>query len=207
MLTKKGTESRRKIIDAAIALIDAKGYDQITMLDICRSAGVATGTFYHYFKSKQDVITAYIHEENEAVLEFYHKLGRTTFSETICKVMHFKLDIYQARGPEFVRQMVAVLMGSSRQTFTENAYAWMQILSESFQEGQRQGEFTSSISAGLLCDITASMFFFFTSLWSSQPEDYSLHELLDAKISAVLEIARGSLPQDQLKDLSTVEQE
>jgi AcrR family transcriptional regulator len=51
----KARESRARIYDAAISLIKKNGYDNTGISDICREAGISTGAFYHYFKSKYDI--------------------------------------------------------------------------------------------------------------------------------------------------------
>ncbi len=49
-------ETRQLIFDTAMDLFEKKGYDRVTVDDICEKAGVAKGTFYNHFKSKNQVI-------------------------------------------------------------------------------------------------------------------------------------------------------
>ena len=49
-------ETRRKILDAAMAIIQEKGLSNTTVEEITRSCGVSTGTFYTYFDRKEDVV-------------------------------------------------------------------------------------------------------------------------------------------------------
>jgi len=46
------------LMSAAAALFIAKGIEATTINDIVERAGVAKGTFYHYFETKEDVILA-----------------------------------------------------------------------------------------------------------------------------------------------------
>ncbi len=55
---KKGIESKQKIMDAAIRLAEECGYDNLTIRDICKEAGVTTGAFYHHFSQKTDLMSA-----------------------------------------------------------------------------------------------------------------------------------------------------
>jgi AcrR family transcriptional regulator len=59
-ITKDPQIRRSELINAAEELILIHGYDQIAVSDIVKKVGVAQGTFYHYFKSKDDVINAII---------------------------------------------------------------------------------------------------------------------------------------------------
>lgn len=52
----RAAETRRKIIAAAKKLITEKGFESVAIEDIAKEAGVSTGSFYTYFKKKEDVI-------------------------------------------------------------------------------------------------------------------------------------------------------
>lgn len=49
-------ETKKKIVDAAEKLIAEKGFDNVSVDDITSFCGVAKGTFYVYFKRKEDVV-------------------------------------------------------------------------------------------------------------------------------------------------------
>ena len=54
----RAVETRKKIIQAAKVLIAAKGFADTSIEDIAKQAGVSTGSFYTYFKKKEDVVEA-----------------------------------------------------------------------------------------------------------------------------------------------------
>lgn len=47
---------KNKIIKASIPLFDEKGYSETSIQDIVDSLGVTKGTFYYYYKSKQELL-------------------------------------------------------------------------------------------------------------------------------------------------------
>ena len=53
---KSAVETKRKLISAGLELIKEKGFDAINVEDITKKAGVAKGTFYTYFKRKEDIV-------------------------------------------------------------------------------------------------------------------------------------------------------
>ena len=55
-LSQKATLTRQRIIDTALQLFAAKGYDQTTMRDIAAEAGCSLGLTYRYFASKEDLV-------------------------------------------------------------------------------------------------------------------------------------------------------
>jgi TetR/AcrR family transcriptional repressor of nem operon len=50
--------ARRKLLDAALAVIRAKGFSATTVDELCGRAGVAKGSFFHHFKDKEALAVA-----------------------------------------------------------------------------------------------------------------------------------------------------
>ncbi|MBA3238229.1 MAG: TetR/AcrR family transcriptional regulator [Parachlamydiaceae bacterium] len=61
-IVKKPTERRAEIIKTARDLFLAKDYDKTTMQDFMNHLGIAKGTIYHYFKSKEELLEAVIED-------------------------------------------------------------------------------------------------------------------------------------------------
>lgn len=59
-ITKEYNERRNEILDTAQRLFHSKGYEKCTVNDILKEIAIAKGTFYHYFKSKEEVLDAVI---------------------------------------------------------------------------------------------------------------------------------------------------
>jgi AcrR family transcriptional regulator len=66
-VSKEYNERRNEILDAASRLFTTKGYDKCTVNDILCAVGIAKGTFYYYFKSKEEVLDAIIERVTEIV--------------------------------------------------------------------------------------------------------------------------------------------
>lgn len=54
-LAQSHPRTQEKLLDAAQALMLAKGFVATTVDEICESAGLTKGSFFHYFKSKEDL--------------------------------------------------------------------------------------------------------------------------------------------------------
>ncbi len=57
-LTERQAERRDRVVKAAIALANAGGYDAVQMRDVASKAGVALGTLYRYFSSKDHLLVS-----------------------------------------------------------------------------------------------------------------------------------------------------
>ncbi len=59
---KKPEERRTEIITAARELFHTQGYEKTTMRHVMDKLGIAKGTIYHYFRSKEEMLEAVVSE-------------------------------------------------------------------------------------------------------------------------------------------------
>lgn len=62
-------ETRQKLIDAVKKLSETKAYNEMSIDDITQTAGVAKGTFYTYFKRREDIISVIAYEALDRALK------------------------------------------------------------------------------------------------------------------------------------------
>jgi TetR/AcrR family transcriptional regulator len=88
-------ENRARIVETALELFAARGYDSVGVQEICTRAGITKPTLYHYFSSKRGVIDAVLErfvteleERLEAVLDYRGDLP-ATLERTINEMFDF----------------------------------------------------------------------------------------------------------------------
>ncbi len=59
-ISKEPEERKNEILDTAEMLFFSKGYAKTTVNDLLQAVGIAKGTFYYYFKSKEGVMDAVV---------------------------------------------------------------------------------------------------------------------------------------------------
>lgn len=59
----KSKETKDKIFRAAKNILQKGGYETLSIKNICEEAGVSNGSFYHHFKTKDDLLSYYIEEQ------------------------------------------------------------------------------------------------------------------------------------------------
>lgn len=74
-IVKDPKERRTEILSAAEELFRNQGYVNTTVDAIIRQVGVAKGTFYYYFKSKEDILDAIVHQMVDQICEEYKKIA------------------------------------------------------------------------------------------------------------------------------------
>ncbi len=148
--------TKDKLFRAAVKIFSEKGFWKTKISDIVKEAGVAQGTFYLYFKSKNDCfkhILLLLHNETLSILnnKFLHGdnlddiliafIKRIYESKKISKVFLFEAI---SSGNEFQE-----LYFSFKKNFKDFLYSYL----EKRLEHKEQVEIKSSILAGFLREI------------------------------------------------------
>jgi AcrR family transcriptional regulator len=64
---QKSKETKDRIFRAAKEIMQKHGYEELSIKNICEKAGVSNGSFYHHFKTKDDLLSYYI--ENQPAMD------------------------------------------------------------------------------------------------------------------------------------------
>ena len=66
-IVKEAAERKNEILDAAEELFAARGYEETSTGDILDRVGIARGTLYYHFRSKEEILDALIGRLNQAM--------------------------------------------------------------------------------------------------------------------------------------------
>ncbi|WP_420593785.1 TetR/AcrR family transcriptional regulator [Deinococcus sp.] len=93
----KAERTRRKVFETAMALFRERGFDETTMREISAQAGMALGTAYYHFPSKEAIISAY-YESTQYRHHAYvteHLADHKTLQARLNMVFHSKIEQVQ----------------------------------------------------------------------------------------------------------------
>lgn len=102
---------RLRVMDAALTVIADHGYRGATTAVICREAGIGSGTFFHYFPAKADVLLAILHLGTEEVAELRERAAQLAdpMAAIAAIVDQVLADARDERIGGFVRAVAAVM--------------------------------------------------------------------------------------------------
>jgi AcrR family transcriptional regulator len=103
-------DRRDKILDVAVALAEEGGFENVRQRDVAANAGVALGTLYKRFRSKEEILCAALEREAET-LERRMELKPATGKTAVERLGSFFQIITQGmlKKPRFARAVIRAM--------------------------------------------------------------------------------------------------
>ena len=143
-IVKEAEERREEILDAAEKLFAAKGFDNTSTGDILDAVGIARGTLYYHFKSKEDILDGVIQRVTERLMQDAGRIVRKRelpVLERLIKAI-MSLNVESKIGYEIMEQVHRPQNALMHQKMQAILLAGINpILTELVEEGIRQGIF------------------------------------------------------------------
>src|SRR5256886_12320401 len=86
---------RKRIVTAALSLFQTKGFDATTTKAIARKAGIAEGTVFNYFRTKEDIALHFFEQEvDQAIVSVREnpRLRKAPLEEKLFALVHSQLE-------------------------------------------------------------------------------------------------------------------
>ena len=149
-VVKEAAERKNEILDAAEELFAARGYEETSTGDILDRVGIARGTLYYHFKSKEDILDALIERINGTLIAGAKAAAedrRLPVVERIVRaVMSLKVDAGEATiGHEVLQQVHRPQNALMHQKMLQSLLdGVVPVLTGLVEEGNVQGIFHAS---------------------------------------------------------------
>lgn len=101
---KQAIATKQKILDTAEKLINEKGFANVSVEDIVNECAVAKGTFYHYFKSKDDILTYVMRTPYQQLRRDYEETSGTPQLERLSVFIENWFNMVDRFNLHFSRQ-------------------------------------------------------------------------------------------------------
>ena len=91
----KKERTKNEILAAALELFKTHGLEAATTRQISKKAGIAEGTLFNYFKTKEDLALYFFQKETEGLISWYRKekrLAKAALPEKLFAIIHRQLE-------------------------------------------------------------------------------------------------------------------
>lgn len=146
-------DRRQAIIDAAVEVFARKGFFGAKVSEIAEAAGVADGTIYLYFKSKDDLLISLFEEKMETMLQEHQAIleGLDSPEEKIRQYIILHLQLV-AKQPQLMQVLTIELRQSARfiKEYSPKGFGkYLALLGAILEEGQESGVFRKELHPGV----------------------------------------------------------
>ena len=178
---KNSKPKYKQIIDAAVFVIAQNGYHQAQVSKIARQAGVADGTIYLYFKSKEDLLISLFHEKMGYFVEQIEE-GIKGNSSAVDKLLFLIQKHFQILSED--TELAIVTQLELRQSNKDlririNAVlkGYLNLLDRILVEGIENGEFLPNLNIKLVRNMIFGTMDETATSWVMNDQKYSLIDL------------------------------
>jgi len=137
-----------RITDTAVKMFIKKGYEKTSLNDIIAKLGIAKGTFYHYFPSKEEMLNYLINQMSEDMLPEVEKIvakseldALTKLNKVVRVIKRYKITkrkLVKLLAKEMYREENLVL----RHKITEHTMGhYVPAFAQIIKQGKKEGVF------------------------------------------------------------------
>ena len=189
MSKENGKNTKGKIVSAAWKLFYEKGYDDTTVDEIVLKSGTSKGSFYHYFDSKDSLLSSlsYLFDEKYEELEQKLTPEMTAFDKLVYLNRELFLMIDNSISVDLLARLLSTqLITKGQRHLLDRNRTYYKLLRKIIIEGQQAGELTDTVSANEIVKAYAVYERALLYDWCICEGDYSLSRYSEGVIDMFL---------------------
>jgi TetR/AcrR family fatty acid metabolism transcriptional regulator len=177
------SEKRRRIITSAIKIFGEKGFQNATIAEIARDAGIGDATIYEYFENKEDMLLKIPVEMTKELIPQIneHMMGIKGAFNKLRKYIWWYINFLE-KNPGYGSIVLLELKTSKAYISTEayqSARNFYQILLDIIKEGQEEGLIKKEINIYLARSICVGAIEHIIIRWLLKDRTYSPTQYVD----------------------------
>ncbi len=147
-------DKRERILDAAVRVLAKKGFHSTRVSEVAKAAGVADGTIYLYFKSKDELLVSLFEDRVERLLAFLQvDLPRSgSASDKLRRIIELQLGLLEDERD--LAEVLTVILRQSTKLMKKYAApkfnAYLDSIARVVADGQATGELRDDVSPHLV---------------------------------------------------------
>lgn len=147
---RRAGDKRARILEAAIKVFAKNGFHATRVSEVAKAAGVADGTIYLYFKSKEELLVSLFEDRVEKLLAFMREElpKQPNAPARLRAVIDMQLGLLE--GERELAEVITVILRQSTRLMKEFAAprftAYLDAIARIVSEGQASGDFRKDVS-------------------------------------------------------------
>jgi len=189
---KKKIETRNKIFDVSGRLFKEKGFENTTVDEITKEAGIGKGTFFNYYPTKEALLVDFVKQKEELVYD----LVRNELKKNIPVREKIKnVLVLVARSNEKDKEMTRLYVFEYLRHYgyeERKSHSLNLIIHDLLEKSAEKGEVKKGIDIKKAADILTATYFHSLMEWLWSNTDISFSEDISGKIDMIFDGIGGS---------------
>lgn len=144
---KQAINTKLKITKVATELFKTKGFDDVKIQDICESAGISIGAFYHHFKSKMEIINIAYEQVDILLIDRFEAKQFTSHLSKLVFLLEEGAHMMEELGWVFVGEIYKNLISTQGKYSTHPERHMTLLVKDIVEDALKDGELDFSISS------------------------------------------------------------
>lgn len=184
----KSFDRKKELMEAALDEFGQKSYEEASLNNIIKNAGISKGTFYYHYLDKKALYLSLIQSSVDAKLEFMEtKLKDTIHNADLNLFDHFRIQVkfgleFGKNYPKYYLLSMMFLREKGNQIYHE-AMDMLNDTSEKYYDellvkAMERGEFREGVSLSFLKSVLGHLFVRFNEIFDLKASDFDLDRML-----------------------------
>ena len=161
-------KTKRKLISTALELLKEKGFDAINVEDITKKAGVAKGTFYTYFKRKEDIVLDISRVPFGEIAQELQKMSDLKLIDKLTHYFHRFMECVESCGINTCRQWTRDVLDPNNVPENKDGQKWKydyEMLRDILANAVNTGELKKNTPVELLAHVLICELYGMMTCW------------------------------------------
>lgn len=173
--SQKHIDKKAEILKGALKVIQKYGYESVSIRQICKELNITTGTFYHYFNGKSDIIAEQFTWMDQRYLnEVKPNLTNDNELDNILYFCNFYAEFTYKKGLSKSIEISQIKLTDNNGFHTSNHRVMKQILLDIIKRGQEKKQIIDTVLAEDIADMILVMIRGYSFDWSRKEANYDL---------------------------------
>lgn len=150
--TQQREETLKRLRQTIDELVGEKGFDAVTIREICQKAGVSTGVFYYYFQSKEDILFDRFVRAMQGYEQMEEELSALPVRGALHAYVSYSVSFSLSRLPSMALPYHRSMVSDYAQWTAKQADVSRQVLRTLLERAQKEGVLHSALSPAQLAD-------------------------------------------------------
>jgi len=188
MARKKDEEKRKKILDTATKVFARMGFSNTKIQDVAQEAGIAHGTVYLYFKSKDDLFISIFQESLGELIDYISSevQKKDSAEDKLRRMISLQLDVIE-ENPDLTKLILIEFPRTGNFLNDKNIDVlsnYIDVIGDVIKNGIEEGIFSTNVKPGIIATMIYSAMQGIATRWILDGMSYPI-KTMDVEISEI----------------------